>query len=262
VLHPFPEQRRISAGLLGVAPGTSAREARATFLRRLERADFLPSEAWCIGLLGLDPIEHGGGFRGALQARANSHRAALLAELNRFREQFWNLEPQTRELRWEKFLERSSHHPWLIRQVKALKSGLTIDANEFEHCDGMQMEIAGIIRDTFALAPIERANRQNAWIASLKSAMSWRLTARFFKSLHPRIAALDPMLLERLEFLDRDPQPPPRKFEPNVPRSNRSAYIVVIVIFFVCLGLLKWAVRSPDPRPAPTNPPAQTLPSK
>lgn len=241
---------KVAAELLGVPIDSTPQAFRAAFLTRLDRVGFVPPETWCAGLAGSGKPVSSSGLRFASTALSDARHAALGKDIELFRSAFWTLECSARSNQWQALYEQCGQDNWLRRNLLALRPGLLTRASAFGLMTGMQASIAEMIRDSFPLRAVERANRRNSWIASLDGQKAWGQQACFFRQAHPKLAALDPELLERLEMLSAPPPPAVRWFEPNVPRTNNRRFPVIAVVVVLVAVFIALVAR---PRSHPQN---------
>lgn len=235
-----PDARARAADLLGVPPESSPAEARAAFLKRLEQVDFVPPPHWVAGLalFGVTPAP------GAAAALEQSGRESLRAEVDDFARQFWSLAPDERKGRWSALRDRCEGEPALHRRLAQLGAGLDVEAREFWIGDGFGTTLAGLVQELFPLPPLERAARRQAWFDALAgSPVGWQRAADQLRQEAPRVAALEPVLLERIDQLAEAYARPPRRYAPApAPASEggrRGSYAAVYVMVFVGIAILR-----------------------
>jgi hypothetical protein len=253
--------RRWAAKELGVSPTATADEARAAFLRRLPREDFVPPPALvrAARCLGVGPAAAPRDAR----ARAEASRAeedAVRTEIEDFADRYWKLSPAERRACWDALSERAAFSLALRARLQGLEAGLDVAGPELPpDADPHLVELA---RQVCAIYVLPLGPRVRAW-QSLRREMrprlrDWKFTARRLLDRYPSVAALQGDAVEKLaapEVLTHLPPPPlktPAAATPGYQQSKWLIWVAVTVgisIVRLVLSISDHSSRSTMPAP-------------
>lgn len=241
--------------MLGVPANASRELARKTFLQRLERVDYVPPPAWCAGLSALDDSAQAGGFQHHEMTRQMPADAMLRADLRSFCDDFWNLPPTERKVRYNELLQRSQTDAVSRHHLNHLRAGIAIPADAFDSITGIAGTLGRLLQTTFPLPPIQRAIERNATLAQLPNASAWRKAAQWFREEQPALADLDSELFRHIEKLPGEhfgPRPV-RHYEQAPAKKSGNPGWIVFVIAMVVISLIRSAGSSSRTYPEPVS---------
>jgi hypothetical protein len=199
---PGPALER-AATVLGVAPD-APHSARAALLRRLPAAGLVPPPEWraAVRTLTGQPARGPGALADPFEACSADD--ALRSEIEAFASSFWSYAPAERRRLWRHLLGRCAADPPLVARLGRLEAGVDLEPAAPGGGKSRTGELAGMVQALIVLKPAERAARRRQLLAGLRApACAWQAAARQLREQHPAIAALEPVLVERVGALSR-----------------------------------------------------------
>lgn len=189
-----PDLRGWAHKKLFLMPPASAEHARRAFVHRLLAEDFSPSPqnhaAWA--------VLRGQALPAAswlLEEAVLDQEAALRQEVEEFASSFFQTPPDKRRSDWQRLRTYCQAHPNLLSRIDLLEEGLDLYLKEIEG-DPAVRELAETVGKLFVMAPGEAAVRRRAILAAPLD--RYPAAARSLREQYPRIAALEPGLLDGL----------------------------------------------------------------
>jgi hypothetical protein len=200
--HSLCEERsRVAAAeLLGVLPESTPSEVRAAFLKRLEQADFQPSEQWCAGFSAFVDKAPAGGLLFGMAVTRQMQIADLRGDVEAFGREFWSMDLKSRAKRWRVLANRCGDNPALAAYLRRLAPGLDVNWLAFGDLEEKQSEIAADIKEMFTLWPSQRAARRRERLAAISDrSMLWSVAAKHLREHLPELSSLDPDFVSAVE---------------------------------------------------------------
>ncbi len=183
------------AGELGCQPDDSPEAVRAAFFDHLEKNAFQPSEEATFAAARLTgwtlPEAHDSD-----SIRRNWEQD----ELNQLAEQFWELPPADRRLRWAE-LDPVITDQMLRSRYRKLEPGL--DVAVVPHEDEAMQKLAVLYRQLFVASPREFSVRKWQWLVQQPQGTLPAQQIKRFETADPKLAALVPEMarvFERMTF--------------------------------------------------------------
>lgn len=257
---PELRQRRLrwAAEQLGLKPDASLDEVRAAWLRRLPAEDFVPSSELRWALTALLRRQNEGGWEArADEAAAVAEEERLRSEVEAFTEQFWDISVSERRRRWEQLRDRCAFAPALRARLRLLEAGLddvSIPDKAGERT--RTVELAGHLRDLFALRPGVRARARQSLLLDMEGDREeWKHAAHRLRYAYPKLAALGNDLLDKIiaavpipKSLPKKPPPQPTAAKSELASPLRYLWILVSI----AVGLFRAACID-----RPSSPPTE-----
>jgi hypothetical protein len=189
-----PERLRAwAADQFGLPPSVSPTEARSTFFKRLDRADFVPPPQWsaALVLLGVGPNDPGAPIWGR-EAADEFLSTSLRAEVDAFSRAFWSLPPTERVRQWQELIARCEGELALTKHLRRLERGLRVEVGEAPQ-DELSARLAERLRVLFVLRPNEQAAQRRAWLEGEPAPLGERKeAARRLRNDAPDLVQLQP----------------------------------------------------------------------
>jgi hypothetical protein len=243
--------RAWAADQLGLPPHASPAEARSAFLKRLDRADFVPPTQWSAALafLGVGPHDDGAPVLGR-EAADESLSTSLRAEVDSFSRTFWSLPTSERARQWQELIARCEGELALTKHLRHLERGLGIDVGEVPN-DELSARLAERLRALFVLRPNERAAQRRAWLEGESAPLGQRKeAARRLRNDAPELAQLQPDLVAQFgdwrpsagrspTAIRRELSAPATAPQPAARRPSSNMWI-----FFIVFALLSSVIRN------------------
>ncbi len=235
---------RWAAEKLGVQPNSEAPELRAAFLKLLRNKDnnLLASSRKAWQILSRAPAAMA--WPPADDELRQAEEAALRAEVEAFAGHYWALAPNERRQRWQELKVRCSGFRMLRTWLTRLEAGLLLEPPPPE-LDGKTIELARHLQELFVLLPPARAHLRQQILADFQEDIStWQRTARRLRQRHPRLAALEPSLVNTLATWHRKQRylrqmrvllkkvPPPVKPATKTEKFIWTIWVVTLAIAF------------------------------
>jgi hypothetical protein len=243
--------RAWAADQLGLPAQASPAEARSAFLKRLDRADFVPPPQWsaALALLGVSPLDD--------EAHHSAHEAAdefisrnLRAEVEAFCRAYWSLPPAERTLQWQELIGQCEGDLALTKHLRHLERGLGVDVGEAPK-DDLGARLAERLRMLFVLRPNERAVQRRAWLEGESAPLGQRKeAARRLRNDSPKLAQLQPDLVAQFgdwrpsaggsaTAIRRELTPPAAAPQAASRRPSSNMWI-----FFIVFALISSVIRN------------------
>jgi hypothetical protein len=242
--------RQWAAGQLGLAADATAAEARAAFLRRLPREDFVPplelvQAARCFGV----------GATAARDARteaevARAEEAALRVDVEEFADQYWELRPADRRTRWETLWAHANFSLGLRARLKCLEDGLDIARKQVPAgTDPLVAELACRVCDIYVLRLAARARAwQAVWREARRNIWGWKAAAEVLVARYPDIAALQSEAVKKFaKWEGPSSVQPPRIKSPEEAASTWQQYRWLVWLLAIVVGGVVKSFDSSDP---------------
>jgi hypothetical protein len=196
----LPDLKGWAAAQLAVSADTAPAEVRAVFLRRLAQTNFVPPPLLhrAYGLLHdrqPTPAEDRVGYEAALYAE----EVRLREEVETFVQGFFDLLPGDRRRRWEELVDQCAWSPPLAARLEALEAGLDVLAIDGPETEPLTGQLVQRLRKIVLARPHARALQRQAWRELIEQFPEYRKAARYVRQACPRLAALEPGLLDTVQ---------------------------------------------------------------
>lgn len=264
-----PALRRWAAEQIGIDESASIEQIQAAFFTRLRETNFSPPLAWSCALAllqrGLPEV-----WRAEHEPARSYWEQLLRGEVEAFAACFFSLDLEARRRRWSKLLaECKPFLPRLAARLQALEPGLQIDATAVPRAGSPVGDLARDVMRLFVLGHAERtAARQALIVEQQREASRWHEAACSLGFRYPRLAALDPALVDfwkqseqregRRDELHRRlrnrRQPVVTSSRGTQDNSGRLVFVgaIILMIVFRIIAMLGDAKTSP-PRTVPPS---------
>jgi len=244
--------RAWAADQLGLPAQASPAEARSAFLKRLDRADFVPPPQWSAALALLGVGRHDDGAPISCRETADEFLStSLRAEVDAFSREFWSLPPAERVRQWQELRVRCEGELALTKHLRHLERGLSMEVGKAP-TDELSTRLAERVRALFVLRPNERAAQCRAWLEAQSAPLGQRKeAARRLRIDSPELAQLQPELVA--QFGDWRPSagrsPTAIRRELSAPETaqqplRRRTSGTIVWVFFIMGALMSSVIRN------------------
>jgi hypothetical protein len=243
--------RAWAADQLGLPPQASPDEARSAFLKRLDRADFVPPPQWsaALALLGVGSHHDGPAISGR-EAGDEFLSTSLRDEVDAFSRTFWSLPPAERARQWQELIARCEGELALTKHLRHLERGLSVEMGEIPN-DELSARLAERLRALFVLRLNERAAQRRAWLEGESAPLGQRQeAARRLRNDSPELAQLQPDLMAQFgdwrPSAGRSPTAIRRELTPSATASQPAGRRPSsnMWVFFIVFALLSSVIRN------------------
>lgn len=201
-LHRCDSQdlREWACDTIGIPIDTAADTFRASLLRRLAAADFLPPDDWhdAVDVLLATPQS---AFTSVPEGYYEHRGSELRLEVARFAATYFDLPRDARRHQWEELSQKCA--PWspLRLWLLQLQAGLDVEWHEDHNRPASTEQFARMVCEDFLNAPGPARRETCRKLAIMRSEHGhWEVVAAAFHHDHPDIANLSPALVQ--EFAD------------------------------------------------------------